>query len=220
MRRFDNSIPAYLNGVLPDRRRRWFERQLAESEACRSELRAYRRLQDLVLSAPPRYPDGQDWMGFGLRIREQVRQEGGVAGPSPRRFGREVAVTVLYGFGGAVCGLMIASGAVYGASQLWRTGDRVEAAPGSEAAVSRLDVYGVAATPAGPYGVPGIEDEALVEPAAVAALDADGSAHGGDATGRVRLLADEGLPDPVAPIDLYQDGLILLASARHGGSRR
>ena len=67
-------IPAYLEGMLSDRDRRWFERKLRASDACRDELAAYRKTLQLSLRLKVDYPSPAALEEFLPRLYERIAQ--------------------------------------------------------------------------------------------------------------------------------------------------
>lgn len=111
--RFERHIPAYLEGALSDRKRRWFENRLRRSEACRAEVAAYRRMRDEVGKVTVDYPDPYAWEGFTSTLRRRIEQDARLGSPGRSRWparGFEVAAGAM---GGAVCGTVCAFAVVY-----------------------------------------------------------------------------------------------------------
>ncbi len=111
--RFERHIPAYLEGALSDRKRRWFENRLRRSEACRAEVAAYRRMREEVGKVGVDYPDPYVWEGFTSKLRQRIEQDARLGAPARSRWparGFEVAAGAV---GGAVCGTVCAFAVVY-----------------------------------------------------------------------------------------------------------
>jgi hypothetical protein len=111
--RFERHIPAYLEGALSDRKRRWFENRLRRFEACRAEVAAYRRMREEVSKVAVDYPDPYVWEGFTSTLRQRIEQDGRLGSPGRVRWparGFEVAAGAV---GGAVCGTVCAFAVVY-----------------------------------------------------------------------------------------------------------
>ncbi len=112
-RRFDRLIPAYLERTLSDRKRRWFENRLRDSEPCRVEMAAYRRMREEVGKVAVDYPDPYAWEGFTSTLRQRIEQDARLGTPGRARWsarGFEVAAGAV---GGAVCGTVCAFAVVY-----------------------------------------------------------------------------------------------------------
>jgi anti-sigma factor RsiW len=112
-RRFDRLIPAYLEGALSDRRRRWFEAKLRASDECRAEVQVYRRLRSHVAQTDVEYPDSYAWQGFTAALRRRIDDAGHVD-DAPTRDRRPRGLDIAAGaMGGAICGGLAALGVVY-----------------------------------------------------------------------------------------------------------
>ena len=115
---FERHLPAYLNGAVSGRRQRWIAQQLVQSEACRSELEAYRRMEKLVRSVPARHPNAVSGHEVALQIRERVASEGGVARDDAGETDPGFLSMVAYGAVVAFVGMMVGGATLYGVSQL------------------------------------------------------------------------------------------------------
>lgn len=106
--RFERLIPAYLEGALSDRKRRWFEANLRRSDACRTELQVYRRIREEVARTNIEYPDPHAWQGFTAALRRRI-EEATPVDEAPRREPKARALDMAAGaVGGAVCGALAA----------------------------------------------------------------------------------------------------------------
>ncbi|MBT3267789.1 zf-HC2 domain-containing protein [Candidatus Poribacteria bacterium] len=106
--RFERHIPAYLEGTLSDRKRRWFESNLRDSATCRREVDVYRRMRTQVAKVGVDYPDPYAWESFSAALRRRIEED--AQGAPPRRAawasrGVDVAAGAV---GGAVCGTVCA----------------------------------------------------------------------------------------------------------------
>ena len=212
--RFERHMPAYVNCLLSDRRRRWFERRLAGSDVRRSELRSYRRMLDLLLAAPVRYPDPDAWRGFGSRVRAQIEREAGAVRRSPETSELPIRrpLLVRQTVWGAAFGLIIGCAIGLG---FWRVASRpaldsIDAALSRSTSASARDPLQRGEPFAEAFAVDEgtmpliellFEDSTMVSSAIV------GSASG-TATGWRHFVGDEVVPSLGTPIDLYHDGTV------------